>query len=254
MNRAYWEERAERFSREDEGWKAVCSYGMPAFYNRAIDRAQRRALEPWLSPGAGVAVLDLGCGIGRWSRELAGRGARVVGVDVSEAMLAEARRRSGAAGSACAFVRQDLAELEVAGGPFGFALGVTVLQHLVDPGALREALGRIRRHLAPGSRAVFLEAAPRRDGRAAETGILRVRSESDYVAAFESAGFRVADVAGVDPPGWKYRTLPLLPRLPRLVGAALLAGTTWAQVPVESLLARRLTGASWHKVFVLETA
>ncbi len=254
MTRAYWEERAERFSREDEGWKAVCSYGMPAFYNRAIDRAQRRALEPWLSPGAGVAALDLGCGVGRWSRELAERGAHVVGVDLSEAMLADARRRtvpSPGVGS-CTFLRQDIAELDVAGAPFGFALGVTVLQHLVQPDALRRAIGRLHQHLGPGARAVFLEAAPRRDGRATETGILRVRSEADYVGAFEGAGFAVADVTGVDPPGWKYRALPLLPRLPRPVGTALLAAATWIQVPVESLLGRRLRSASWHKVFVLE--
>lgn len=255
MNRAYWEERAERFSREGEGWKAVCSYGMPAFYNRAIDRAQRRALEPWLPSRPELAALDLGCGVGRWSQELARRGARVVGVDLSETMLAEARRRAEAAGlgGACRFVRQDLAALD-AGGPFAFVLGVTVLQHLVEPAALPEALRRIHGHLEPAGRAVFLEAAPRRDGRATETGILRVRSEADYVAAFETAGFAIRDVTGVDPPGWKYRTLPLLPRLPRPVGSALLAATTWAQVPVESLFGRRLRGASWHKVFVLGKA
>ena len=44
---------------------------------------------------AGQAVLDFGCGIGRASRAMAARGAQVIGLDVSPAMIAEARRRSG---------------------------------------------------------------------------------------------------------------------------------------------------------------
>jgi len=44
---------------------------------------------------AGQAVLDFGCGIGRASRAMAARGAEVIGLDVSPAMIAEARRRGG---------------------------------------------------------------------------------------------------------------------------------------------------------------
>ena len=38
---AYWEERARRFAAEGAGLAAVCSYGMPEFYNRVIDLEQR---------------------------------------------------------------------------------------------------------------------------------------------------------------------------------------------------------------------
>jgi hypothetical protein len=44
----YWEERARRFSSRGAGLKAVCAYGMPGFYNRAIDLSQRLALARWL--------------------------------------------------------------------------------------------------------------------------------------------------------------------------------------------------------------
>ena len=50
----------------------MCSYGMPEFYNRVIDFCQRLALEPWLDVRPGTRVLDVGCGVGRWSRLLAG--------------------------------------------------------------------------------------------------------------------------------------------------------------------------------------
>jgi cyclopropane fatty-acyl-phospholipid synthase-like methyltransferase len=42
----------------------------------------------------GMTVLDLGCGTGRHAREFARRGLRVVGVDFSGAMLAEAQKSS----------------------------------------------------------------------------------------------------------------------------------------------------------------
>src|SRR5215469_13894586 len=41
---------------------------------------------------AGKDVLELGCGGGQWSMWLAGRGARVVGLDLAGRQLAHARR------------------------------------------------------------------------------------------------------------------------------------------------------------------
>ena len=110
----YWEERARRFATEGDGLAAVCSYGMPAFYNRMIHTCQRLALEPWLRVRRGTSVLDVGCGVGRWSRELACRGARVTGIDLSPTMIAQAKRRAAAQGVAgrCRFLVQDLALLD----------------------------------------------------------------------------------------------------------------------------------------------
>ena len=55
---------------------------------------------------AGLAVLDLGCGTGRHSVWLASAGATVTGVDFSEGMLEEARRKPGA--EAVRFLAHDL--------------------------------------------------------------------------------------------------------------------------------------------------
>ncbi len=46
-----------------------------------------------LPPLAGRAVLDLGCGIGEQAAELTSRGARVIGFDMNEGLLEEARAR-----------------------------------------------------------------------------------------------------------------------------------------------------------------
>lgn len=45
-----------------------------------------------LKPFTGCRVLDLGCGTGRYVRQAAQAGVRVIGVDLSRAMLARARR------------------------------------------------------------------------------------------------------------------------------------------------------------------
>ena len=47
----------------------------------------------WLNPQAGERILDLGCGDGQLTSQLASMGARVTGVDASEAMVEAARAR-----------------------------------------------------------------------------------------------------------------------------------------------------------------
>src|ERR1700675_4509419 len=146
--RLYWEDRAQRFAAEGDGLAAVCAYGMPGFYNRAIHLEHRLALEPWLRVGAGTRVLDVGCGVGRWSRLLAARGADVAGVDLSPTMIVQAQQRAAAEGGpgGCRFQVQDLSTLAM-GELFDLVLGVTVLQHILDPGSLRAAFAAMTAHL-----------------------------------------------------------------------------------------------------------
>jgi SAM-dependent methyltransferase len=58
-----------------------------------------------LKPGA--AILDVGCGTGRHSVELAKRGYKVTGIDLSAEMLKEAREKAKAAGVDVSFIRAD---------------------------------------------------------------------------------------------------------------------------------------------------
>lgn len=52
-------------------------------------------------------ILDVGCGTGRHALELARRGYRVVGVDLSESLLAQGRKMAEAEGLAVTFILGD---------------------------------------------------------------------------------------------------------------------------------------------------
>jgi SAM-dependent methyltransferase len=107
-----------------------------------------RALLPRL---AGRNVLDLGCGFGwfcRWARQ---RGAaHVLGIDVSEKMLA--RGRAETADPAVDYIRADMEQLELPAGSFDLVYSSLALHYVENLSGL---ILRVHRSLVPGGRLVF---------------------------------------------------------------------------------------------------
>lgn len=248
---AYWEGRARKFAARGRGLAAVCSYGMPAFYNRYIEYGQRRALLPWLprvAPGTSAA-LDVGCGVGRWSLELASRGHEVTGIDLSPYMLERARMSAAVGGARCSFVLGDAITLQL-GRAFDLIVCVTVLQHILDPVQARAAIVRLGAHLAPGGTLVLLEAAPTHSTSRCDSAVFRARTCDWYVEALHAAGLKVAAQRGVDPTPFKTWLLPYYRRVPRPLGNLGLALATAMALPLDWALGRWLGASSWHKVIV----
>jgi ubiquinone/menaquinone biosynthesis C-methylase UbiE len=108
-----------------------------------LDRAVLDDVAGELGPGA--LVLDLGCGPGPVSAHLAGLELRIVGVDLSPAMLARARRETGEPALACA----DLRHLPFPPAAFEGVVAYYSLQH-VPRARLGSALTEARRVLRPG--------------------------------------------------------------------------------------------------------
>jgi ubiquinone/menaquinone biosynthesis C-methylase UbiE len=96
--------------------------------------------------GTPESALDLGCGSGRLTLELARRGAAATGVDTSANALAAARDRAGEAGVDVTFAHADMNEvLPFADGAFAAVTSRLALMIARDPVAtLREAARVVR--------------------------------------------------------------------------------------------------------------
>jgi len=253
--REYWNARAARYATRGEGLAAVCAFGMPAFYNWYIHLLQHQALAPWLAVPPESRVLEIGCGVGRWTRRLARAGGHVVGFDLSRTMIDDARRRAQREnlGARCRFFVADCAEFSI-NEKFERILGVTVLQHVVDARRFAQAIDGVARHLAPTGKAVLLEAAPTRATTRCDSAVFVAREEGAYVEAFRRAGLHCVAVCGVDPAPFRTWFLPWFGSMPRPLGVAGMLGATLAGVPIDLLCPAHARARSWHKVFVLEHA
>ena len=98
--------------------------------------------------GGGERVLDLGCGTGHSTLALAARAGRVVGLDLTDAMLGEARRLARERGTANAsFERGDAEELPYADASFDVVTSRVSAHHYARP---RRAVQEAARVLRPG--------------------------------------------------------------------------------------------------------
>ena len=109
------------------------------------------------APAAGERVLDIGCGCGASSLELAqrvGPKGSVLGVDVSEPMLARARERARHAGvDNLQFQRGDAQVTPFEPGSFDLVHSRFGIMFFEDPPA---AFANMRRALAPNGRVTFV--------------------------------------------------------------------------------------------------
>lgn len=116
-------------------------------------RLRRRFLR-FVPVRAGARVLEVGCGSGVVLRDLAGLAGRrgeVVGVDISRAMLAAARRlcRPVSGRARIALHHGDAAHLPFPPARFDVTLGITVILHVAEPAPVVDEMVRVTR---PGGR------------------------------------------------------------------------------------------------------
>jgi ubiquinone/menaquinone biosynthesis C-methylase UbiE len=105
-----------------------------------------------LAPQPGDTLLEVGCGTGTDVGTLAAMvapGGRVVGVDLSETLLTEARRRGDVAGATIEFRRGDVHQLEFPDGVFDGCRADRIFQHLTEPAQALAELVRVARRGAP---------------------------------------------------------------------------------------------------------
>lgn len=185
--------------------------GTPASANASGALARLDALAS-LRPFGGHRHLDLGCGNGLYTRQIARSYVETVGVEVEPVRLAEfSAELEREAGTSIRTVHADGANLPFPDAHFDSVSAIEVLEH-VD--RLTEALQEVRRVLAPGG--AFYVTVPNR--------LFRLETHSVTIAGHEIDG----------------RCIPFLPWCP-------VVHTRWANARIYTWrsLVRQLTNAGF---------
>lgn len=130
-----------------------------AFASFGLDAGWRRAAARLLDAPPDGLVLDLGTGSGDLGREVALRGANVLGIDLARAMLRLARRKVDGGpergpGGRVALLQADALKLPLSDRAADGACMAFGLRNVAD---LDDLFGEVHRVLKPGARFVSLE-------------------------------------------------------------------------------------------------
>lgn len=166
-----------------------------------------------LGVGSGTRLLDVGCGIGGGCRMAAERGARVVGVDLTDEFIRSAAILTDLTGLAdrATYLTSPVEAVPLPDASFDTAMMVHVGMNLEDK---RDVFTEVRRLLVPGGRFAIFDQMQGHDGSltyplpwATDGGSSFVVTPDAYVADLEAAGFsvevredRTRKIAG-SPPG-----------------------------------------------------
>lgn len=152
----FWNKTARKFG-ETENYTPVLLPSSKGLLNWYTDFLQNRALKKHLEELSGQFVLDVGCGVGRWSARLATTGSSVVGVDLSREMVKRAKSRLSKRNLPGDFVVASVEKLPFVSNLFDSILSVTVLQHIVEKASFDSAVSDILRTIRIDGNIVLLE-------------------------------------------------------------------------------------------------
>lgn len=155
----FWDQTARRFG--GKGYRSVLVPTSKGILNWYLDFLQRNALKKVLSRLKRKRVLDVGCGVGRWSSRLALAGAQVIGFDLAQEMVKIAKNRVARQGfDNIDFIVASTHMLPFVSQSFDAALSVTVMQHIVDKSEFRDAVRELIRATKMDGTIILLELAP----------------------------------------------------------------------------------------------
>jgi SAM-dependent methyltransferase len=125
--------------------------GLPRSVGGLAAAPEWPALRTMLPDVRGLRIVDFGCGFGwfcRWAREQGA--AEVLGIDLSEKMLA--RARSAASDAAITYLQADLSSLELERARFDLAYSSLAIHYLAD---VARFFAKVHAALTPGGHFVF---------------------------------------------------------------------------------------------------
>jgi SAM-dependent methyltransferase len=146
-NKAEWEKAAAEY--EEPGRRKWAGEGSPDWGIWHVPESELRALPDV----AGKDVVELGCGTAYWSAWMARMGARPVGVDITDAQLANARKFMAEYGPEFPLVQASAEDVPLPDGSFDIAFSEYGASIWCDPYVWIPEAARL---LRPGGWLVFL--------------------------------------------------------------------------------------------------
>jgi len=133
--RAFWNSEADAF-------QSIYTHRKSKFFNTLDQIFRKDMYERYqftianCEPIEGRTFLDVGCGNGLYSLELASRGARkVVGLDIAEVMIGLCKQASVNQNldDRCTFIQTDLLQWDNSGMKFDVSFGIGLFDYISDP-------------------------------------------------------------------------------------------------------------------------
>jgi ubiquinone/menaquinone biosynthesis C-methylase UbiE len=161
---------------------------------RYIDRREKEAVLDALTPLEDKRILEVACGTGRFTVMLADRGADIVGMDISEAMLEQGRRKAAATGveGELSFMQGDAGRIPFPDDHFDAVFAMRFFHLAPDPEGFIKEMRRVTKEQ------VFFDTFNRYSARSMYNWALpmgsRLYSDREARELAVGAGLEIADV------------------------------------------------------------
>lgn len=156
-----------------------------------VDSGEKEALFELVSTVEGLEILEVACGTGRFSVELAESGADVTGVDISRPMLTKGVGKARERGLGVEFMRGDAKQLPFPDDSFDLVVGMRFFHLIDEPEKYLREMARVSK-----SRVVF-DTFNKKSARVVYNRFLpmgsRLYSEEDIDRVTEAAGVELVE-------------------------------------------------------------
>ncbi|AZR73334.1 ubiquinone biosynthesis methyltransferase UbiE [Anoxybacter fermentans] len=112
-----------------------------------VDEVETKLAFDFFQPTKGMKILDVGCGTGNFSIKLAKKGCKVIGVDISDAMLEIARKKAKSNNLNITFYNMNVYDLDFDDETFDAIFSMAAFEFIKEP---EKAFKEMMRVLKPG--------------------------------------------------------------------------------------------------------